>query len=446
MIEENKTFEARLLINEHFKIEEIDIEIFSMLGIIEILEGNFSSAKRIFKEGLDKEPQNYDLLYNIHYLFNNFLAHTSEKNRYYIWSKLFDVNLEVENPFIIQERQAFDIKKSNVLHGTIEIANQMNTVTRGLSNMGINAKSLNYYPSYLKYKTDYEIDLYKGNDPKVANVISKKLASRFINENDIFHFHFGTSLTLDYSDLPLLKELQKKVVMQYWGSDIRLYSKAVKMNPYIKVKDMNEDRIKRKLELVSKYIPDCIVDYELAEYAKEFHENIHYTKVAINLDEYNYSYCNESSERKITIVHAPTSPEHKGTDFILRAISELSINFDIDFELVEGKSNEEAKKIYMKADLVIDQILAGSYGVFAVEAMAMGKPVICWISDFMKEQYPEDLPIISANPDTIKNTLEKLLKNRDSLKEIGNDGRKYVEKYHDVNCISKNMIEIYNKI
>ncbi|CBH22460.1 conserved protein of unknown function [Acetoanaerobium sticklandii] len=445
-IEENDINQAKILIDKYYKDYEIDIEYFSLLGIIEILEGNYSEAKKTIKSGLDIKPDNYDLLFNMNYLMKNIFTDISEEKRYYIWSRLFNVNLECENPFMNMQKKICDVTTSNILHGTIEIANQMNTLTRGLSNMGFSAKSLNYYPSYLKYKADYEIDLYKGNDVNVANNISKKLASRFINENDIFHFHFGTSLTLDYSDLPLLKELQKKVVMQYWGSDVRLYSKAVKLNPYIKVKDMNEDMIKRKVELISKYIPDCIVDYELAEYVKEFHDNIHYTKVAIDLEKYEYTYDDNLTNSKFMIVHAPTSPEHKGTDYIIKALSELNVDFDFELKLVQGMSNEEATKIYMKADLIIDQILAGSYGVFAVESMAMGKPVISWISDFMKEKYPDDLPIISANPDNIKNTLEYILKNKDILAEIGHKGRLYVEKYHDMNKISKNMVDIYKKI
>lgn len=445
-IEDNDINKARVLIHEYERNYDLDIEYFSLLSIIEILEGDFLKAKKTIKSGLDLKPNDYDLLFNMNYLMKNILSDSYEEKRYYIWSRLFNVNLECENPFMNMQKKICDFTTSNILHGTIEIANQMNTLTRGLSNMGLSAKSLNYYPSYLKYKADYEIDLYKGNDVNVANNISKKLASRFINENDIFHFHFGTSLTLDYSDLPLLKELQKKVVMQYWGSDVRLYSKAVKHNPYIKVKDMNEDMIKRKVELISKYIPDCIVDYELAEYVKEFHDNVHYTKVAIDLEKYEYTYDDNLTNSKFMIVHAPTSPEHKGTDYIIKALSELNVDFDFELKLVQGMSNEEATKIYMKADLIIDQILAGSYGVFAVESMAMGKPVISWISDFMKEKYPDDLPIISANPDNIKKTLEYLLKNKDILPEIGHKGRLYVEKYHDMNKISKNMVDIYKKI
>ena len=78
--------------------------------------------------------------------------------------------------------------------------------------------------------------------------------------------------------------------------------------------------------------------------------------------------------------------------------------------------------------------------------MAMGKPVICWISDFMKEKYPKELPIISANPDNIKEKIEYAIKNKDMLKGIGLEGRKYVEKYHDMNIIAKDMMEIYKEL
>lgn len=64
--------------------------------------------------------------------------------------------------------------------------------------------------------------------------------------------------------------------------------------------------------------------------------------------------------------------------------------------------------------------------------MAMGKPVICWISDFMKDHYPSELPLIRANPANITEVIESVLKNRDMLPEIGQKGRKYAEVHHDM--------------
>lgn len=435
--------ESKKLINEYEQIVKKDIDICSMKAIIDIMENKLDEAEEVLKEGLKLDTKNKDLLYNLSYLMNEKNDNT-KAIEFYSRAKLFnpDNNIKIES--IIPNLNPIDNNKLRVLHGTMEIANQMNTITKGLKNLGVKVHTLNYYPSYLGYKSDYNLNLSSFGNINEVDIETKKLASKMIAENDIFHFHFGTSLTLNHSDLPLLKELNKKVIMQYWGSDVRMYSKAIKLNKYVKVKDMNEDSIKRKLEFISKYIPDCLVDYELAEYVKGYHSNIHYTRAAVDLNK--YKFIKETNNKKLLIVHAPTAPEYKGTNYILKAVDELKEKYDFNFKLVKGMSHEEAVKIYEKADLIIDQILCGGYGLFAIETMAMGKPVICWIDDFMKEKYPIELPIISANPDNIKEKIEFVIKNKDMLKEIGIQGRKYVEKYHDMNIISKNMLQIYKSL
>lgn len=442
LLNNKKLDESLLLINQYFKIVSFDPEMYSMKLIITMMKGITLDSENILKNVLEREPYNEELLFNLSYLMDK-KKEDKQALEYFCKAKLFNPSSNVNVGDIISNIKSID-NNLKVIQGTIEIANQMNTVTEGLKKLGVSAKTLNYYPSYLEYKSDYIFDINILKDINAANVETKKLASKIIGENDIFHFHFGTSLTLDYSDLKLLNELDKKVIMQYWGSDVRMYSKAIKMNPYVKVKDMDEDGIKRRLELISKYIPNCIVDYELAEYVKDYHSNVHYTTVAIDLKK--YKFIKETYNKKLLIVHAPTAPEFKGTSYILKAIEELKVNYDFDFKLVQGMSHEQATKIYEQADLIIDQILTGSYGVFAVESMAIGKPVICWISNFMKEKYPKELPIICANPDNIKQKIEYVIKNKDILKGIGVKSRLYAEEHHDMNKISKDILKIYNKI
>jgi glycosyltransferase involved in cell wall biosynthesis len=443
LISNGQLEEAKVLMEEYKKLVPDDIECYSIDAVVLMLEDRIHDAEKLLKDGLKIDPQNKDLLYNLSYLMNK-KNNDTKAIELYSKAKLFnpDNNIKVDN--IISNIKPIMNNKLRVIHGTIEIANQMHTMTEGLKKLGIDAKALNYYPNYLGYKSDYILNLSSFKDINEANKETKNIAAKLISENDVFHFHFGTSLTLDYSDLPLLKELGKKVIMQYWGSDVRMYSKAIKLNPYIKVKNMNEDEIKRRLELISMYIPDCLVDYELAEYVKDYHSNVHYTRVAIDLKKYRL--IKENCNDKMLIVHAPTSPEIKGTSYILKAVEELKEKYDFEFKLVQGMPHEQATKIYEKADLIIDQILCGGYGVFAIESMAMGKPVICWIDDFMKEKYPKELPIISANPDNIKEKIEYAIKNKDMLKEVGIKGRRYVEKYHNMNIISENMLQIYKSL
>lgn len=341
-----------------------------------------------------------------------------------------------------------DQNKLSVLHGSIEIANQMHAISKGLSAHHVNSKSINYYPYYLNYTSDYTLNLLNQRSTPSINSKLRKLTKEFMNQYDLFHFHFGTTLTLDYSDLPFFKEANKPLIMHHWGSDVRMHSAALRTNPYALVKDKNEEGITKKLKLLTSTIKHCIIpDYELYPYVKDYYEHVHIVPSVINLTNYQSDTADVSSKETVPlIVHAPTSPFIKGTKYILKAIEDLKADYQFDFKLVQGLSHQEAKEIYKKADLIIDQLHIGSYGLFSVEAMALGKPVICWITDEMKSHYPKDLPILSANPDTIKKTLETILKNQDKLTEIGKSSRKYAEKHHDAAINSKLIKDIYMQL
>lgn len=101
-------------------------------------------------------------------------------------------------------------------------------------------------------------------------------------------------------------------------------------------------------------------------------------------------------------------------------------------------------KVYSSADIIIDQLIIGTYGVLSIEAMALGKPVITYISDDMIKTLPTDLPIHNANIYNIKNRIEELIIDSNLRKELGIKGRKYVERYHDYRKNSKMLYDIYS--
>ncbi|WP_152563042.1 glycosyltransferase [Alkalihalobacillus alcalophilus] len=78
--------------------------------------------------------------------------------------------------------------------------------------------------------------------------------------------------------------------------------------------------------------------------------------------------------------------------------------------------------------------------------MAMAKPVICYISDYMKKNYHPDLPIISANPSNIYHVIKNTLNNLDALPQIGLKSRAYVEKNHDILKNTDRITQIYKSI
>ena len=61
----------------------------------------------------------------------------------------------------------------------------------------------------------------------------------------------------------------------------------------------------------------------------------------------------------------------------------------------------------------------------------------------MIEQFPEELPIISASIDTIKERLEELLRDAELRNSLGMRGREYAENYHNYEIIAFLLRDIY---
>lgn len=156
--------------------------------------------------------------------------------------------------------------------------------------------------------------------------------------------------------------------------------------------------------------------------------------------------------RNPLVVHAPTNRMVKGTSMIVDAVGRLRTEgFQFDFRLIEGMPHSEALALYAQADLVVDQLLVGWYGTFAMEVMAMGKPVVCYIRDedlrFIPSLMAEQLPIIRSSPSTIYSVLKACLSaDRDELARRGQAGRDFVSRWHDPRSIATSVIKDYHAV
>ena len=83
-----------------------------------------------------------------------------------------------------------------------------------------------------------------------------------------------------------------------------------------------------------------------------------------------------------------------------------------------------------RADIVVDQVAIGSYGVFACEAMAAGKPVIAYLSDAV-EQVLGEHPVVNATAESVGAAVEQLLDDREAAAARGVASAAYVQRVHD---------------
>ncbi|MDY6865413.1 MAG: glycosyltransferase [Halobacteriota archaeon] len=332
-----------------------------------------------------------------------------------------------------------------VLHSPINIAGQASIIAKAQRELGVESDVLVFDQNIFGY--DYDVNLSLSEKPlHIALIVKSINFCRCLFKYDVFHFHFARTLLPKNIDLPILKLFGKKVVMTYWGDDIRQLDIAKKFK-YHYAREVNsdsnvEDRKRRKIRRIDRYVGATITGYELLEFAPYSH----ITELAIDLSKNPFIGLNKGIDSKPNVVHAPTNRIIKGTKYIISAIERLKDEgYDFNFILVEDRSHEEALEIYNSADIIVDQLLIGTYGCFAVECMAMGKPVLCFIRDEMKAYHPE-IPILSTNPDNVYDNIKLLIENPSMREELGIKGRKYVEEVHDSKIIAKQMIELYESI
>lgn len=322
-----------------------------------------------------------------------------------------------------------------IFHGTTEIAGQMGILSSALTKKGHCSVGYNTFHSYLGYK-----DFLVNTDQDGLNEKYEEILDTF----DIFHFHYNTTLRPDFSDLYDLKRRKKKMIMHHWGNDVRFHELAKSKNPFAYTGDSppNEE-IHEKLVAITEYIKEAIVqDYEVYEYVKDYYEKVHVLPIAIDLALFTPHYPSINKDKPL-ILHAPTNPAFKGTAVVEETIEKLKESYDIEYRRIEKMNHDEVIDLYANADIIIDQVLCGSYGLLSVESMALGKPVLTYIRPDLVKTFPSELPIVNSNPNDLYEKVKMLLDNPSLRKEIGRKGRKYVEKYHSHDVVVDQLLTIY---
>jgi glycosyltransferase involved in cell wall biosynthesis len=147
--------------------------------------------------------------------------------------------------------------------------------------------------------------------------------------------------------------------------------------------------------------------------------------------------------KRPVIVHAPSSRRRKGTEHVVAAVEGL----DADIRIVEGLTHDEAFELYREADIVVDQLNAGWYGVFAIEAMALGKPVVTFLHDEAvrrtEEAFGLPVPIVGATKESLRDALRPLVDSPDERRRVGAASRAYAEEVHDVRRMADRLLALY---
>ncbi|MFL5929074.1 MAG: glycosyltransferase family 4 protein [Gaiellaceae bacterium] len=306
-----------------------------------------------------------------------------------------------------------------VTHAPVNMAGIPWENVQALRRKGIDARLVVFERGKLHHEADWSLDRHGPLPRRLAQQFAAfaKLAPR----TDVFHFYFGLTLIPKSIQFPLLRLLRKKSVFHYLGSDIR-------------------GRSRGELAYGERADAEIVGSYDAQRWVPNAHV------VPPGLDLRPFTPVPPSDSPRPLVVHAPSNREKKGTADVIAALSQLPVDLDI----VEGVPHEEARARYARADIVVDQLRAGWHGVFALESMALGKPVLSFLKPDVVEKsatgYGIRIPIVPATADTLADAIRPLVDSPSRRRELGAAGRTYVEHVHDIDRVADRLVDIYRSL
>jgi hypothetical protein len=272
---------------------------------------------------------------------------------------------------------------------------------------------------------------------------------------DIVHWLFSESVYQLGLDRWVMRYLGCPGVIEWTGSDIRRPSQEMAENPYYasawhtayEYKHYESD--KRSNERQRRYGElgfTSIAATGMMQYVqRDCFRQVVNIEQRIDLAAYTPAYPDAARKRPL-VVHSPTAQVAKGTASVLKTVEELQTTLDFEFRLITGMPHAEARALVAEADIFLDQFVLGDRGIAALEAMAYGKPVICYIKPSLMAAYPADLPIVNATQDTLTTVLADLIVDGKRRRTLGEQGRAFVQTYHDAARIIPQLIEMYQTL
>lgn len=346
--------------------------------------------------------------------------------------------------------------RSRVFHGPVNIAGIARHLADWQRSQGLMADSFSHRDSAIVDRAHVELRF------KDYGVVRRAFlhvmfflwaALRY----DVFHFYFGRSLLPLNLDMPLLKLLRRKVVMTYCGSDIRQIAIEHARNPYAHLLRIGRDhpkydRAKRiSMRWHRLWCDRVLAPRNLYASAREvFPEQMVEKRLWVHntMDLSAYAPLEYRTGEVPVIVHAPSEPGIKGTEYIEAAVERLRARgVRFEFRLLTNRPHAEVQRLLRdEADIVLDQLLIGGFGSLAVEGMYYGKPVVAYILDSVRAEHFPDCPIVSATIDDLTEQLGWLIEQPERRVQLGRQGRAFVERYLDRDKIGRQVLDLYAQL
>jgi len=272
---------------------------------------------------------------------------------------------------------------------------------------------------------------------------------------DIFCFYFDGGLLADTpfwrAELPLLRLAGKRIIVWPYGGDARLPSVTRARGGWNAFTDIPEDAedtdetaVRARLDAFGRWADVVLGCADILDELPRLDGVLPYP-----FDAHGWEPVETEDDGVVRVVHAPNHRHYKGTAYLEAAVDQLRAEgLPVELVMVEGLPIDQARLIYERADIVADQFLIGAYALFAIEGMALGKPVLCYLNQRFTRHHPEwaEAPIVNVDPDTLVDELRRLVSDRRRRSELGARGPEYVRRVHSLEAVGERLDVLYRRL
>jgi hypothetical protein len=354
-----------------------------------------------------------------------------------------------------------------VLHGTYEVAGQGMMLARALSDLGCEADSLAYRVDWDGRKPNLIVELDRHRTGVGRLTAMAGAFARWAGHYDVYHFHFGTSFFYIHPreraqalrghwDLPLLKQMGKKIVFHFHGCEIRnkqhmrathRLATCTECDPFCRPwhQDWLREQAARYADRVFFSTLDLAESVPGGAQLPLAIEAARWKRVAATRPMPDLE--NRDGVRgPVVVAHAPTHRLIKGTAYVEAAVKELrDEGLNVELRMIERQPWATMPEFLSGCDILVDQLMMGWYGLLAIEGMAMGRTVIAYLREDFAPQL-RGCPVENAEPGTLTDVLRALVRDPARRAMLGAAGQRYVDHHHDLPVVGAKLLAEYQAI
>lgn len=276
---------------------------------------------------------------------------------------------------------------------------------------------------YFRPKNFAESLYFKFEDIRRKRVVERTIQENNLDDSDIIFYDSGIDFYRNSAQAKKWKEAGKKIILCYYGSDLRIRGIVREMEELADFSITGEyDHLKLNPKLEFMFYP-----YDSSELPERKEKTDHICRIA----------------------HSPTHRLYRGTDQIIEVIEELKKIRKFEFCLLENMPRHQVLEAKSRCDIGIECIGnylgASGYGKSGLEMFAFGAPVVTSMPEEYSGWLPENPFIVANTKQDLHDRLLELIDNPGLVARKGEESKRWLEKYHGLESVNRMLYKLYHK-